>query len=58
MMKILRSIVAMFALAVVAIPHPASAASTLSHLRGIEEIKSWFNAFKGRPRLIFLLSPT
>lgn len=34
------------------------AASTLPHLRGIEDIRDWFNANKGRVRLILLLSPT
>jgi hypothetical protein len=57
-MKCLRAMVAVCALAVVAVPRPAPAASTLSQLRGIQELKSWFNAFTGHPRLIFLLSPT
>jgi hypothetical protein len=34
------------------------AASTLPHLRGIGEIREWFNAGKGHVRLILLLSPT
>ena len=34
------------------------AAPTLPHLRGIEEIRGWFNAEKGKVRLILLLSPT
>ena len=34
------------------------AASTLPHLRGIGEIRDWFNAGKGHVRLILLLSPT
>jgi len=34
------------------------AAPTLPHLRGIEDIRSWFNAEKGRVRLVLLLSPT
>ena len=38
-------------------PRPAAAPS-LSQLRGIDEVKSWFNATKGHPRLILLLSPT
>lgn len=42
---------------VMAAARPAAAPS-LSHLRGIEEVKSWFNATKGHPRLILLLSPT
>jgi hypothetical protein len=36
----------------------APAASSLSQLRGVDELKSWFNAYKGHPRLIFLVSPT
>lgn len=35
-----------------------STAPSLSQLRGIGEVKSWFNATKGHPRLILLLSPT
>ena len=34
------------------------AQGALSQLRGVEELRSWFNTFKGRTRLIFLLSPT
>ena len=34
------------------------AAATLPHLRGIGEIREWFNAGKGHVRLILLLSPT
>ena len=57
-MKSIRSIVVVCALAVLAVPHAAPAASALSQLRGMEELKSWFNTFKGHPRLILLLSPT
>jgi hypothetical protein len=57
-MKWTRSIVAVVALLLLAAPQPLPGASTLSELRGIEELKSWFNASKARPRLIFLLSPT
>jgi hypothetical protein len=71
-MKFIRSIVAVVALAVLAVPHAAPAASPpfesaesgllaqdrLSRLRGLQELKGWFNTFKGRPRLILLLSPT
>jgi hypothetical protein len=57
-MKILRATVVAIALATIAIPRPAPAATSLSQLRGIAEVKSWFNAYKGRPRLILLLSPT
>lgn len=50
------AVAALFA-AVVASSMPAAAPS-LSHLRGVDELKSWFNASKGHPRLILLLSPT
>ena len=33
-------------------------AATLPHLRGIGEVRDWFNAGKGHVRLILLLSPT
>jgi hypothetical protein len=56
-MKYLRSVVALGALAVLTLPQVVPAAG-LSQLRGVQEIKSWFNAYKGRPRLILLLSPT
>jgi len=71
-MKSIRSIVIVFALALSAVAQPAPAASTpfdsaesallapgrLSQLRGMQELKSWFNTFNGHPRLILLLSPT
>jgi hypothetical protein len=67
-MKAIRSVVAVFALAVLAAPAASTpfgsaesgllAQDRLSQLRGIEELKSWFNTFKGHPRLIFLVSPT
>ena len=57
-MKSIRSIAAVLALALVALPAAAPAASTLPQLRGMQELKSWFNTYKGHPRLIFLLSPT
>jgi hypothetical protein len=56
--KRLRVASAIVALALWTLPQVAPAAATLSRLRGVEEIKSWFNAYKGRPRLILLLSPT
>jgi len=46
------------ALALLAAPHAVPAAAGLSQLRGVQELKSWFNSYKGRPRLILLLSPT
>ena len=56
-MKGIRMLAAVFALALVALP-AATAAPTLSQLRGVQELKAWFNAYKGHPRLILLLSPT
>lgn len=35
-----------------------SAAPALAHLKGVDELKTWFNAGKGHARLILLLSPT
>jgi hypothetical protein len=57
-MKTLRAATVAIALAMVALPSPVPAASALAQLRGIAELKSWFNGAKGHPRLIFLLSPT
>ena len=57
-MKTVRAIAAALALMVLTAPRPAPAAPTLSQLRGIPELKSWFNVSKGHPRLILLLSPT
>jgi hypothetical protein len=38
-------------------PHAAPAVK-LPRLGGVDELKTWFNAGQGYPRLIFLLSPT
>jgi hypothetical protein len=57
-MKTLRAIVAVIALTIVAAPDATPAPTTLPQLQGIQELKSWFNTFKGHPRLVFLLSPT
>jgi len=57
-MKFIRSMIAVLALAVLAAPRVAPAAQTLSQLRGVDELKTWFNTFRGHPRLILLLSPT
>jgi len=37
---------------------PASAAPTLADLKGVEELRSLFNADVGKVRLVLLLSPT
>jgi len=57
-MKFVRSMIAVLALAVLAAPRVVPAAQTLSQLRGVDELKTWFNTFRGHPRLILLLSPT
>jgi hypothetical protein len=53
----LRIALAVAAIALVLAPHPFAGA-TLPHLRGIEEVRDWFNTNKGHVRLILLLSPT
>ena len=58
MKRIRTSAAALFAVALLVASHAGTAQSALSQLRGVDELKSWFNAYKGRPRLIFLLSPT
>jgi len=52
------AVVVALALTVLAWPQSAPAASPLLRLRGIQEVKSWFNAYNRHPRLILLLSPT
>jgi hypothetical protein len=52
-----RAACTLVALAVVLAARPG-AEPTLTHLRGIGEIRDWFNAGKGHVRLILLLSPT
>ncbi len=54
----LRLASAVIALALLTLPTIASAVVSLSQLRSVQEVKAWFNAYKGRPRLILLLSPT
>lgn len=57
MLARVRAAAAAAALVVLLAPHPF-AAPTLPHLRGIDEIRDWFNAGNGHVRLILLLSPT
>ena len=55
----IHAVVVALALTVLAPPRSAPEASpVLLRLRGIQEVKGWFNAYKGHPRLILLLSPT
>jgi hypothetical protein len=35
-----------------------ASAPTLAHLRGIDELRAWFNDNREHPRLILLVSPT
>lgn len=58
MLKHLRTLIIAAALAAAATVNTAPAAASLAQLRGVAELKSWFNAYKGKPRLILLLSPT
>ena len=69
LLRRLRPIVATLALLALAPPYVVSAfrrtvtelppaTSELAQLRGMQELKAWFNASKGRPRLLLLLSPT
>jgi hypothetical protein len=48
-------VITAFAIVVATVPIPAQ---TLAHLRGVGEIRDWFNAARGHVRLILLLSPT
>jgi len=57
-MKFIRSLVAVIALTVLVAPGVAPAAPALGQLRGIDELKNWFNTNNGHPRLILLVSPT
>ena len=57
MMSGFRGYCALIAVAILFSSAPL-AQSTLPHLRGIGEIRDWFNAGKGHVRLILLLSPT
>ena len=57
-MRFLRVALVSVGLAVVALAGSLPAASELSQLRGLDELKSWFNSYKGHTRLLFLVSPT
>ena len=41
-----------------AVPARESAAAGLSDVRGVDDLKHWFNAERGHARVILLLSPT
>jgi hypothetical protein len=56
-LKRTRMLLVAVAVAIVTMPGAAPAAS-LAQLSGMSELKGWFNAHTGRPRLILLLSPT
>jgi len=58
MVRSIRTAAVVIAFALLAMSRSLPAASGLSQLRGIDELKGWFNAYKGQPRLILLLSPT
>jgi len=55
MKRLALAIIAMAALLTAA---PAAQSSGPQPLGGVDELKAWFNAGQGHPRLIFLLSPT
>jgi hypothetical protein len=55
----LQAVAAIAAIGLVLSTRPdAAQGPTLERLKGIDELKSWFNAGAGHSRLIFLLSPT
>ena len=54
----LHAIAAIAAIVVLGTRPDAAQGPALQRLNGVEELKSWFNAGVGHPRLIFLLSPT
>ena len=58
MVKSIRTAAVVVARVLVAAAPRLPATSGLSQLRGIQELKEWFNAYKGQPRLVLLLSPT
>jgi hypothetical protein len=50
---------ALLAAALLVGPAPRAAQpAKLRQLAGVDEMKSWFNAHQGHPRVLFLLSPT
>jgi len=58
MLTRLRTACAIAALGVVFGVQLFAAPAALPHLRGVGEIRDWFNAGRGHVRLILLLSPT
>ena len=57
-MKRIRTVVLSIAVVIIAMSDAVPAAPALAQLSGMSELKGWFNANNGRPRLILLLSPT
>ena len=53
-----RSVAALVALWSLAALPGAAQAPELRPLNGVDQLKSWFNANRAHPRVIFLLSPT
>ena len=63
MPRILRTLQALAAMAAIGLllgvrPDASQQPPALTRLQSVEELKSWFNAGVGHPRLILLLSPT
>jgi hypothetical protein len=56
----LRAALCCAALSAFMVTAPQGIASTapLSDVRGVAELRAWFNAQRGHPRLVLLLSPT
>jgi hypothetical protein len=55
----LRRCAMVLAAAVLLTPSPRAAQpSTLPHLGGVDEVKTWFNSNKGHIKILLLLSPT
>jgi hypothetical protein len=59
-MRVARSrfAVALAAIVLMMVSGPAGQGPQLPPLRGVDELKSWFNANRAHARLLLLLSPT